>query len=399
MSQVRPDRVLVHAPYGRDAPLICKVLERAGIETGVCASVDDLCSALGEDTGAALISDQSLTRASAAALAGVLNAQPIWSDLPLIVTTSGGEATEASRRRLEILEPLGNVSLLERPLRSVTLVSSVKTALRARGRQYQLRETFVERERLLLELRRSNEDLAQFAHVVSHDLQAPIRMVKCFSELLALRYRGKLDTTGEEFIDTIQDGASTMEVLTRTLLNYATAGQEPLTLTTVGLRNIADAVVTTLQPAIHELHAEVRYGELPPVNGDRVLLQQLVQNLVSNALKYHAPEVRPRVCISAKQAEREWIVSVKDNGQGVAPQYHQSIFLPLMRLHGREIFGTGMGLAVCRKIVERHGGRIWVESALGAGATFSFTLPFAAPASIPPPEPSLSRNLLIHGED
>ncbi|HEY1759200.1 MAG TPA: ATP-binding protein [Bryobacteraceae bacterium] len=375
MSQTQPEQVLVHAPYGRDATLICQVLGRAGIAADPCATVEGLCAALGQDTGAALISDESLTTVNVAALADVLSAQPIWSDLPLIITTSGGEATEASRRRLEILEPLGNVSLLERPLKSVTLVSSIQTALRARRRQYQLRETFVEREQLLLELRRSNEELAQFAHVVSHDLQAPIRMVKCFSELLALRYRGKLDTTGEEFIDTIQDGASSMEVLTRTLLNYATAGQAPITPAMVDLANVVDAVVTTLQPTIEELHADVSYSSLPTVSGDPVLLQQLIQNLASNALKYRDPAVTPRVRISARQAEHEWIISVEDNGQGVAPQHHESIFLPLTRLHGGDIFGTGMGLAVCRKILERHGGRIWIKSELGAGATFYFTLP------------------------
>jgi signal transduction histidine kinase len=379
MSQTKSEQVLVHAPFGRDAALICRALKRAGMAPSICATVDALCSALGEDTGAALISDESLTKANVAALADALREQPLWSDLPLLVTTSGGEATAASRWRLDILEPLGNLTLLERPLKSVTLVSAVETALRARRRQYQLRETFVERERLLRELQRSNEELAQFAHVVSHDLQAPIRMVKCFSELLALRYRGQLDTTGEEFTDTIQDGASTMEVLTRTLLHYATVGQEPLTQDFVELRSVVEAVMTTLQPTIEELGAEVLLDDLPEVSGDRVLLQQLVQNLVSNALKYRDPMVTPRIRIGAEQAEQEWIVSVKDNGRGVAPADRERIFLPLTRLHGSEIFGTGMGLAVCRKIVERHGGKIWVESALGAGAAFYFTLPVAVP--------------------
>ena len=151
----------------------------------------------------------------------------VWSDLPLIVTTSGGEATVGSRRRLNILGPLGNFSLLERPLRTVTLVSAVQAALRARRRQYQLREHVAERERLVQELKRSNEELTEFAHVVSHDLQAPVRMVKSFSELLARRYRGQMDKTADEFIGTIQEGVSSMETLIRTLLAYATVGQAP----------------------------------------------------------------------------------------------------------------------------------------------------------------------------
>jgi len=374
MDQTNPE-VWVHAPYGRDAALICRVLARSGISSRSCATVEDLCSSVGETTGAALISDQSLTKANVGTLAAVLKRQPPWSDLPLIVTTSGGEATEASRARLAILEPLGNVTLLERPLRSVTLVTAVQTALRSRRRQYQLCENFTERERLVQELKRSNEELAEFAHVVSHDLQEPLRMVKTFSELLARRYRGKLDPMADEFIGTIQEGASTMNVLIPTLLNYATVGQTPMTRNRVNLLGVVDAVVNTLQPTIQELRAVISHADLPTVHGDGVLLQQLIQNLVGNALKYCEPGVRPHVRISARSAENSWIISVEDNGQGIAAEYHERIFLPLKRLHGREIAGTGLGLALGRKIVERHGGKIWVESELGKGATFYFTLP------------------------
>ncbi len=354
--------------------MICQFLGQAGISAGICQTVEDVCAQLQEDTGAVLISDEPLNPANISALAAVLSAQPPWSDLPVIVTTSGGEATVDSRRRLNILGPLGNFSLLERPLRTVTLVSAVQAALRARRRQYQLREHVAERERLVQELKRSNEELTQFAHVVSHDLQAPVRMVMSFSELLAQRYRGQLDKTADEFIGTIQDGASSMETLIRTLLAYATAGQAPLTRKRVDLGSVVDAVVTTLQPTIEELQAEISYGELPIVHGDQVLLQQLLQNLIGNALKY-AGELAPRVNISAHHARREWVVSVNDNGPGIAPEYHDKIFLPLKRLHGDEISGTAMGLAVCRKIAERHGGRIWVESRPGMGCTFHFTLP------------------------
>ena len=375
MSQTKGESVLVHARYGRDAAMISDVLGRSGVSVRICCSIEDLCSALGDDTGAALISDESLTSANVSSLARVLSAQPPWSDLPLIITTSGGEVTERSQMRLANLEPLGNFSLMERPLRTATLVSAVHTALRARRRQYQLRENFVERERLVQELERSNEELAQFAHVVSHDLQAPLRMVMCFSELLAVQYRGRLDTTADQFITTIQDGASTMDALVRTLLNYATVGQEPMRRERVGLATVVDKVVLTLQPTIEELRAKVSPGDLPTVYGDRVLLQQLVQNLVGNALKYRIPSVTPHVRISAKSAGTEWIISVTDNGPGISLEHCERIFLPLKRLHGKEIPGTGMGLAVCRKIVERHGGKIWVESELGNGATFYFTLP------------------------
>lgn len=375
MNSREPERVLVHAPYGRDAAIVCQVLERSAIAASVCASIESLCESLGEDTGAALISDESLTRQNVAALADILNCQPPWSDLPLIITTSGGEADEASRRRLALLEPLGNVTLLERPLRIATLVSSVHIALRARRRQYQLRENFAERERLVLELERSNAELAQFAHIVSHDLQAPVRMVRNFSELLSRRYRDQLDETGETFIHMIQEGSATMEALIRNLLNYATVGQQPLAPTAVEMSSVVDAVLTTLQPNLEELGAKVSYLDLPTVLGDRVQLQQLIQNLIGNALKYSRNGVAPRICVASEQTGTVWKMSVSDNGPGIPREFHERIFQPLKRLHGPEISGTGLGLAVCRKIVERHGGRIWVESELGQGATFYFTLP------------------------
>jgi len=364
----------VHAPYGRDAAMICQVLVRSGITARICATIEEVCTNLEGNPGAVLISDEALTPSKISALSRVLSLQPPWSDVPLIITTSGGEATAGSRKRLEILGPLGNFSLLERPLKTATLVSAVQSAIRARRRQYQLQAHVVERERLVQELERSNEDLAQFAHVVSHDLQAPIRMVKIFSELLAERYRSQLDSTADEFIDTIQEGVSAMEALVRTLLNYATVGQGPMTRERVGLESIVHAVVTTLQPAIEEAKAEISHSYLPTVQCDGVLLQQLVQNLVSNALKY-AGSGTPRVKITAKESEKEWTVSVHDNGPGIPADSQESIFMPLKRLHGGEISGTGMGLAVCKKIVERHGGRIWVESRPGTGSTFFFTLP------------------------
>jgi signal transduction histidine kinase len=375
MNQTSCNLVLIHAPYGRDAAIICQLLQRSGMAAAICSTVEELCANLTEETGAALISDESLTRHNVTALAKILSEQPPWSDLPLIVTTSGGEATAASRRRLDILEPLGNISLLERPLRTVTLVSAVQTVLRARRRQYQLRENFAERERLVQELERSNDELAQFAHVVSHDLQAPIRMVRSFSELLERRYRDQLDDDARRFIDAIQGGASRMDDLVKTLLHYATVGQEPITRTEVQLPSVVNVVLSNLQPNIEETKAQISYGELPTVYGDKVQLQQVIQNLVGNALKYARNGSQLQVFIGAERPGPEWKVWVTDNGPGIERENHEKIFQPLKRLHGMEISGTGIGLAVCRKIIERHGGRIWVESELGKGARFCFTLP------------------------
>ena len=382
MNQHPPELVLVHAPFGRDAELICQVLQRSAIESEKCPTIEDLCSGISKVAGAALISDEALTTSKIPLLESVINAQPAWSDLPLIVTTSGGEATLGSQRKLRLIEPLGNISLLERPLRTATLISAVRTALRARRRQYQLRDHFAERERLVAELERSNDELEQFAHVVSHDLQAPIRMISTFSDLLARRYQGKLDEDGRHLISDIQTGARRMNDLVRSLLHFATLGQDFVANTEVDLARVVDEVVTTLQPGIGELSAEVSVGPLPVVCADRIQLQQVFQNLINNALKYAQTEARLKIEICATQLEGGWKILIADNGPGIAPQFHEGIFQPLKRLHGTEIAGTGMGLAVCRKIVERHGGLIWVDTNERGGATFSFTLPVSI-AQIP----------------
>ncbi len=355
--------------------MICSFLERARIPAGVCTTLEALCSSINESTGAVLISDESLTPSSVFALNRVLSGQPPWSDIPLIITTTGGEATEVRRGRLRIVEPLGSVSLLQRPVEAGTLVSTVSAALRARRRQYQLRDNFAEKERLVRQLEQSNEDLAEFAHVVSHDLQAPIRLVSLYSELLSQRCQSQLDRVADEYIRTIRSRIQMMEALIRTLLDYTTAGRDGTARRQVDLSCAAADVLTTLQPTIAGIRAEVSCDSLPTVKGDPLLLQQLLQNLLDNALKYRDTAVMTRVLISAKREEDGWNISVRDNGPGIAPEDHNRIFLPLKRLHGRDITGTGMGLALCRKIVERHGGRIWVESELGHGATFCFTLP------------------------
>jgi light-regulated signal transduction histidine kinase (bacteriophytochrome) len=232
-----------------------------------------------------------------------------------------------------------------------------------------------ERERLLTELRRSNEDLAQFSHVVSHDLQAPLRMVRSYTELLARRYEGKFDETADQFISVITKGADGMQQLIQALLRYAQAGEEALSKTAVRVNAILNGVRSNLKLVIDESSAELTHGDLPTVAGDPVQLLQLFQNIIGNAIKYSRAGVPPRINVSAKMEGEQYHFAVSDNGLGIHPKNFERIFAPLKRLHGQEIPGTGIGLAVCKKIVERHGGRIWLSSEPGKGSTFYFTLP------------------------
>ena len=227
------------------------------------------------------------------------------------------------------------------------------------------------------ELARSNAELQEFAYVASHDLQEPLRVISGFVQLLSDRYAGQMDDTADEFIGYVVDGTERMKVLINDLLEYSRVGTRGRPLEPVESASALEHALSNLQVAIREVDARITHDRLPRVQGDINQLSQLFQNLISNGMKFHG-EKRPEIHISSVQMGESWVMSVSDNGIGIDPQHNDRIFGMFKRLHGRgEYPGTGIGLAICSKIVERHMGKIWVESELGNGATFSFTLPVA----------------------
>jgi PAS domain S-box-containing protein len=254
----------------------------------------------------------------------------------------------------------------------------IRDISRRRRAERELRDTAARLARQTAELARSNAELEQFAYVASHDLQEPLRMVSSYTQLLARRYRGRLDDDADEFIGYAVDGAARMQQLIQDLLTYSRVGARGLQVEPVNCTAVAERVVADLHAVIAESAATVAIGPLPTIPGDRVQLGQLFQNLIANAIKYRG-EAPPEVALAATRERNSWHFTVRDNGIGIAPEYAERIFVIFQRLHTQtEYSGTGIGLAICRKIVERHGGRIWVESAPGPGATFHFTLPAEA---------------------
>ncbi len=227
------------------------------------------------------------------------------------------------------------------------------------------------------ELARSNAELEQFAYIASHDLQEPLRMVSSYVQLLERRYKGKLDQDADEFISFAAEGALRMQRLINDLLAYSRAGTRGKSFEEVNLEMALARALKNLQLALKEKKAIVTHDPLPLAYGDSGQLTQVFQNLIDNAIKF-AGEQPPRVHISARHEESECICSVRDNGIGIAPEYLNKLFLLFQRLHTRKEYpGTGIGLAICKRIIERHGGKIWVESNPNEGSTFYFRIPSA----------------------
>jgi signal transduction histidine kinase len=255
------------------------------------------------------------------------------------------------------------------------LPEAIHRALEERAERQRRRQAEQDLASKVAELARSNNDLEQFAYVASHDLQEPLRMVTAYTQLLAERYRGKLDADADKFIGYASEGAQRMQVLIQDLLAFSRVGHKDGPGGEVDCNLLMEEVLGSLGSAIEKSRAEVRWAELPVLWGDRTLLGQVFQNLVGNAIKFRGSQP-PVIGVKAEKNEAEWRFSVSDNGIGIAPEYAENVFVVFQRLHARSEYpGNGIGLAICKKVVERFGGRIWVEAPPAGGSTFIFTLP------------------------
>lgn len=255
----------------------------------------------------------------------------------------------------------------------VELVARMATEARSRAEIAEAHEQVLEQAE---ELRRSNRDLEQFAYVASHDLQEPLRKVASFTQLLQKRYGGELDERADQYIEFAVDGAKRMQRLIQDLLGFSRVGRSAGEAVEVDLVEACATAVTTLDAAVEESGGEVEVGDLPVVLGQQTLLVQLFQNLVGNALKFRHPDRTPRVTLGAVRREDAWELWCADNGIGIDQQYADRVFVIFQRLHAKDAYeGTGIGLALCKKIVEFHGGEIWLDTDVSQGTTIRWTLP------------------------
>jgi signal transduction histidine kinase len=351
-----------------DAELVLRELRRGGFEvlSDVVQTADEFRRKLHATTPDVVLADYNLGSWRGMEALEILRIE--GRDIPLILVSGAlGDVTAVECIKQGATDYVLKDSLTRLPI-------SIRRALEEKSLRDQQRQAAAELTKQAEELARSNRDLEQFAYVASHDLQEPLRMVAAYTQLLGERYAGTLDENANKYIHYAVEGALRMQTLVQDLLTFSRVGRNRERAEIASDAAVREAL-QNLQAALQESAAVVQHEGLPTVSADRTQLAQLFQNLIGNAIKFRGDKA-PIINVSAEKISAEWVFSVSDNGIGIGAEYVEAIFVIFQRLHTRaEYPGNGVGLAICKKIVEQHGGRIWVESKAGEGASFKFTLP------------------------
>jgi signal transduction histidine kinase len=396
------ERVIIIAPVGQDATAMAAVLNQNGFQPEICSGLLEFCERLTAGAGALLLTDEALELPALPNLLEWLESQPPWSELPVVILTKAGESRVP--RLLDLTAAAaGSLTLLERPIGSTTLLRSVEVALHSRRRQYQVRDlleaqqrqqqaladaharlenhatnlerTVAERTR---DLRATNEQLEAFVYSMAHDLRAPLRTITGYSQLLLDDHSTGLSPSGQHLLKRVQASSEFMDKLLMDLLAFGRTARAEIELSPVRVRDAWENALFQCAIQIEQTHAQIETNESRlTVHAHEVTLSQCLANILSNALKFVAPGVRPAVRFWSESTGGYARLCLEDNGLGIPVDQQERVFRVFERLHGSRYHGTGIGLSIVRKGVERMGGKVGLESEPGRGTRFWIDLPQA----------------------
>jgi signal transduction histidine kinase len=401
MPLTKPEeRVLIIAPVGQDAAAMAALLQAEGFQTYVCSGPAESAEKIRAGAGVLLLTEEALELAGASALFDLLKAQPSWSELPLIILTSGGEPRLA-RLLGTMAEAAGSVTVLERPMSGATLLRSVQVALRSRRRQYQVRDLISQQrqdhealretkeelsivnaelekrvEERTAQLRATNEQLETFVYSAAHDLRSPLRSINAYSQLLIDDHAAVLPERPRQLLERIHASSEFMDKLLLDLLAFGRTARSEMELGPVEVQTAWERAVFQSETQIQQTQARIQVaGPLPKVRAHEATLTQILANLLSNALKFVAPGTRPSVRFWAEDRGNQARLWLQDNGIGIPQREQERVFRVFERLNGTRYPGTGIGLSIVRKGSERMAGKTGLESEPGQGTRFWIELP------------------------
>ncbi|WP_346290725.1 ATP-binding protein [Sphaerothrix gracilis] len=367
-SEISSERIVLSAQAGRNAVVLRQVLEKHGFVCLNSPTVQAVAEAICDEAALVVLTEEVLvTENTARQLIEYLNQQPEWSDIPVILLLKDCQRFPACLSFVHTLNYVGSLVLLETPIKPHVFISVVQSCLQNRRRQYALRDT-------LQQLRESNQTLEDFCHTAAHELRSPLGIVQTSLNMLSYNFS---EEKRQRFLQLGQRNAANLDRTLTALLEYGKLKSRSRNIfEPVDMQAVLDNAVADLQPLIAERNADVSWTELPTVYGNYSLLSQLVGNLIKNAIVHNSAEI-PTVHISAQELADIWQFQVLDNGLGIPTEDLEKIFVLFHRSHQSLTPGSGIGLALCRRIIDRHEGRLWVSSEPGQGSTFYFELPIS----------------------
>jgi signal transduction histidine kinase len=368
-------RVLVLTPTGEDPLVLSNMLTNGGLTPFVCESIEQLCEGIHEGAGTSIVAEEALFPTNFERLTQMVQKQPEWSDFPFIIMTRAGSAPDRAWTFMTGSSQLLNVSVLERPVLSRTLLAAVRASLRSRETQYRVEQELRRHNEMEASLSAANEELQAFSYSISHDLRTPLSAIKGLTSFLIEDYNDNLDETGRDYLAHIIKSTDQMSRLIEDMLSLFKISRKEMIMQNVNLSALSMEIIDELKKSQPHRQVDISIQSNLLAHGDEQLLKIVLTNLLHNAWKYTTKVLHPCIELGQFVKGNQTVFFIRDNGAGFPMEHISKLFKPFQRLHSEEEFtGTGIGLATVQRVINRHGGRIWAEGEVGKGATFFFTL-------------------------